>query len=485
MHLSLAVSLTRCRAGDEAVASLALRGQLEEAADLGLQRLSRDAGKGDAMQRSLLCQMVSRLLLALGREQQAQELMQDSLKAYEELSRNWLRWLASLDQGWTFLCMNRPGRAIECFKALVDDAQAPPEVAIEALSCTACALHALGECQRAAHLIEQAIERGGPADLAELIECQQWELVVLRLARRSEGLADHALAIGFRDRMEAAPEPGEARRALAALEARQPVGSLVAHRLQHLQLMMTQLAGAQGTAPFAECLAWLRERRLAGLEVGARIESALVLLAGGSAKAAGDVLQALAPDDAQGRRHRYTVDLQYCQSKLFLLQGQLNDAMQAYKRHVEEAVFMIKRDFAQATRIADRAANADSADAPRLRLPLKYRGAYQYIVDHLSDHQLSIKHVAAHVGVTERSLQMAFRASLGVTPAEFIRRRRMERIRDELQTTGSQGHKVSVHDVAARWGVSNRSTLVQNYRQVFAETPFETLHGRIRGDGAK
>jgi len=61
----------------------------------------------------------------------------------------------------------------------------------------------------------------------------------------------------------------------------------------------------------------------------------------------------------------------------------------------------------------------------------------------------------------------------------------MECIRDELQSTGSSGVKVSVLDVAARWGVSNRSTLAQNYRQVFAETPFETLHGRARSDGVK
>ena len=59
----------------------------------------------------------------------------------------------------------------------------------------------------------------------------------------------------------------------------------------------------------------------------------------------------------------------------------------------------------------------------------------------------------------------------------------MERIRSELQATGATGARVSILDVAGRWGVNNRSTLAQNYRQLYAETPFETLHGS--GNGAK
>ena len=64
-------------------------------------------------------------------------------------------------------------------------------------------------------------------------------------------------------------------------------------------------------------------------------------------------------------------------------------------------------------------------------LPLRYRRAYQYILEHLENRDLSVREVATHVDVTERALQMAFRTHLGMTPAELIRRRRIERIRKE------------------------------------------------------
>ena len=67
---------------------------------------------------------------------------------------------------------------------------------------------------------------------------------------------------------------------------------------------------------------------------------------------------------------------------------------------------------------------------------------------------------------------MAFRLHLGMTPAELIRRRRTEHIRAELRQTNQQD---GVLEVAARWGVANRSTLAMNYRQQFDETPTALL----------
>jgi transcriptional regulator GlxA family with amidase domain len=115
-----------------------------------------------------------------------------------------------------------------------------------------------------------------------------------------------------------------------------------------------------------------------------------------------------------------------------------------------------------------------------MRLPLRYRRAYQYMMEHLSDENLSVRQVAAHIGVTERALQLAFRAHLGVTPAELIRTRRVENIHHELQ---GQAGDAGVLEVASRWGVKNRSTLVHNYRTRFDETPTQTLRGASEGGG--
>jgi transcriptional regulator GlxA family with amidase domain len=82
--------------------------------------------------------------------------------------------------------------------------------------------------------------------------------------------------------------------------------------------------------------------------------------------------------------------------------------------------------------------------------------------------------VAAHIDVTERALQMAFRKHLGLTPAELIRRHRMEGIRNDLRDSTGAGN---VLKTAERWGMSNRSTLAHGYRQLFSETPTGTLRG--------
>ncbi len=85
-----------------------------------------------------------------------------------------------------------------------------------------------------------------------------------------------------------------------------------------------------------------------------------------------------------------------------------------------------------------------------------------------------MRDVAAEVGVTERALQSAFRRSLGLSPTELIRRLRMERIRGELLDDSLNGER-TVLTTANKWGVQNRSTLLNNYRKQFHEAPSETL----------
>ncbi|MBW8831608.1 MAG: helix-turn-helix transcriptional regulator [Burkholderiales bacterium] len=495
MQISLALSVVRCRAGCPASTDLILRGQLSEAVKVGTQRLNRLQISGGAMERALLGQMLGRTLIALGREQEAQEILQEMRKVYDTVSKQWVRWFASLDQGWTFLGQNRAGRAIECFRSVIDDPDVPADIAIETLNCMADALHSLGESRRGMICIEAALERcyrAGLSEIAELVDCHRLELLVMQAARQSNELSDHVLATSYRERADSVPDPSSLRRELVEREQSLECAELVTQRLHHLQLMLTCLAGG-GTSPkFTEVLAWLKERRLAGLESNARIDSAMALLAANSPRAASEALGTLVHTEAQTRQSRYAMDLHYCMSKLYQVQGQMNDSIRAYKQHVEQAVYVIRRDYSQAATLSSSLSpspasseTAETADAARLRLPLKYRCAYQFIVENITDNALSVKHVAAHAGVTERSLQLAFRAHLGMTPAEFIRKRRMECIRGELQSTGSIGAKVSVLDVAARWGVRNRSTLAQNYRQIYAETPFETLHGKTRMTGSE
>ncbi len=484
MQICLAISTTRCQLIDADLTQRVLGGQLDGAVRVGQQALGRDDSPRDPRALSQTGQVVVRTMLALGREEEAQELMQELRRTYDAVSRPWLRWNASLDQGWLFLSQNRPGRAIECFRSVAEDPDAPADLRVEAQHCMVDALAQLGEYGRAANAMDQAMALVGAMPAGRLLalgDVHRLELLVTQHARGRSELCDHAMAQGSQHR-GGLPDATDLRRQLTQREGELIDCELVVRRLQHLQLLLTCVADGGQRAQFGECLTWLKERRLAGLETNARIETAMSLLASGASHAAADVLGNLVRNEVDARRSRYSIDLQYCRSKLLMLQGQVSESMRAYKQHVEDAVFVIKRDFAQATQVRQqvRADGADGADAMRLRLPLKYRAAYQFILDRITDANLSVRDVAAQIGVTERSLQLAFRANLGLTPAEFIRKRRMERIRAELESGGASGVKVNILDVATRWGVSNRSTLAQNYRHVFAETPFETLHGKTR-----
>ncbi len=155
------------------------------------------------------------------------------------------------------------------------------------------------------------------------------------------------------------------------------------------------------------------------------------------------------------------------------MNGRHSDALRCYRQHAQLPLARLRFELTRVpySRFLEQQERAEQADADQLRLPPRYRRAYQYILDHLHDRALSVRRIAAEIDVTERALQMAFRANLGLTPAEVIRKLRMACIRTELQQMAGRD---SVLAVAARWGMANRSTLAHNYRQQFGETPSAT-----------
>jgi AraC-like DNA-binding protein len=81
--------------------------------------------------------------------------------------------------------------------------------------------------------------------------------------------------------------------------------------------------------------------------------------------------------------------------------------------------------------------------------------------------------LAAHAGVSARTLQEAFQRELGSTPLERLRSARMARARADL-LAGDPG-TVSVTDVAARWGFFHLGRFAQAYRATYQELPSQTL----------
>lgn len=104
--------------------------------------------------------------------------------------------------------------------------------------------------------------------------------------------------------------------------------------------------------------------------------------------------------------------------------------------------------------------------AQRAGAPATVRRALTYIEEnaHLA---ITVDDVAAAAFISTRGLQYAFRRALDITPAEALRRARLEGARRDLQS----GNGRSVGEVARRWGFSHSSRFTIAYTQAFGASP--------------
>jgi len=95
------------------------------------------------------------------------------------------------------------------------------------------------------------------------------------------------------------------------------------------------------------------------------------------------------------------------------------------------------------------------------------------------DQPLTIVEICREVGAAERTLHLGFRECFDTTPKRFLKVLRLNAARrclrhPELGTT--------VTDVAMQWGFFHFANFAGDYKQLFAETPSQTLR-RARGTG--
>jgi AraC-like DNA-binding protein len=478
MLLLLALTCERARALDEHLVEMLMSGDLAGALRVGMERLERSASQTDALRHAEVGRLLGRALLAADRAEDAEELFQRLAREYEGLSRGAVRWYASLDQAALALHVGRPGRAAEAWNLVADDEAAPADLRIEAMAGLAQVLLQLGEHRRAALTLGQArrlAQAAGLPGVQDVVAMLEVELAARCRLVTSEGIGDYALNVS-----EAHGEAHTAEglvQALGAQALRMARRPLVVRCLAVLQLLVGgQPHASAGRAQLGSELRWLHEHGYRALEEELRIVSALALLAREDARAALEVLGPLGHGEGGLRGQRHGCELLYCQSRAQVIAGSHLEALRTYKDYARESLYrtMRERALVPRSRFVERALEAEQGDAAMLRLPLRYRRAYRYIIERLADSTLSIRQVAAHIDVTERALQAAFRKYLGMTPAELIRYRRMSGIRNDLL---DQGGAHGVLDTAARWGMANRSTLAHSYRQQFSETPTATLRG--------
>jgi AraC-like DNA-binding protein len=474
----MALSLTskRLRAVSPSMATLLDDSRLASAVQHGRNLLDQGRTRRHPEVDAVVGQATTRALMALERDEEAEELMQRMLKTYDALHRKAIRTLTAVDQAVLLLHLNKPARATATVADIADDVSADPDLRVEVLMLLANAYLSLGQHDSAMRALQVALDITNASALSAmgaLVELMQLNVEVAVHVHSADELSDHDLRA-----VKLWPWPHRSTQELEALlhaaALRFPTNSLAAHRSAQLRAQLRTASNPlMATEEMHNELAWIRSHNLAGVETPFRVEAAIACLGARNAAAANDLLKPLTFDEQKLKQHRFAGEIEYCVSKVHASRGRHGDALHYYKLYSASRILSLRSEAAllRSPRCVSVAADRHSGDSHESRLPARYRRAYRFLIENLDKGELSVRQIAAHIGVTERAVQLAFHKHLGMTPAEVIRERRMANIRADLLDAGAKG---SVLQVAARWGVTNRSTLAHRYKQLYAQSPSQT-----------
>ncbi len=96
------------------------------------------------------------------------------------------------------------------------------------------------------------------------------------------------------------------------------------------------------------------------------------------------------------------------------------------------------------------------------------------------EHPWTVATLAAEVAVSVRSLQAGFAHTVGQPPMKYLRRVRLERVRDEL--TQAPPGTTTISQTATRWGFTHLGRFASEYRGTFGELPSAFLAHPGRSD---
>lgn len=121
--------------------------------------------------------------------------------------------------------------------------------------------------------------------------------------------------------------------------------------------------------------------------------------------------------------------------------------------------------------------HADSIVEPESRSTAWHVGrARDYVHDHLAE-GISITDIAARVGVTPRTLQNGFRKAFNLTPAEYIRRARVDALHRALLAADETA---GVTNLMMNVGIVNFGRYAQYYREQIGVSPSTTLKEKVQ-----
>jgi AraC-like DNA-binding protein len=487
MYFHTLAALNRLHGRDDVLFDLVAQGRISVAVGKAQEALGNSVNAQKSQASALeLATICGDLLLTQDRDEEADDSYRLALKLCASGPRGSVRVLSRRNAGMLSLYQHRLGPAAACFGRIIEDEDASSLQRIEAHFGLAWASHCMGQTSRALDQLDTAADLIDSADKSGqmLLNMLRADLLVQRDLRAHIELQDHVfwrVPARVSVQMQQQPEPLTAAR--ACMTAYEPY-AVVAQRARHLQDLVLASCGDTAALRRAEQHhAWLRQAGLVAAERQARLETALVAITARQVDIARAMIEPLCARASEGPVQRWNVELVYCQAKVHALSGRIDDSLKCYQRYALESVQCLRAETVEPLPAQPGCAvEGGSGEEIELRLPAKYRRAYRFMIQNLDNAELSVHQVADEIGITERALQSMFKAQLGMTPAEVMRRCRIERIRQDLLRDTVTG--ATVIEVAARWGIRNRSTLVTLYRRYFHETPAETLAGRpaSRGD---
>nr|WP_279343800.1 helix-turn-helix domain-containing protein [Variovorax terrae] len=106
----------------------------------------------------------------------------------------------------------------------------------------------------------------------------------------------------------------------------------------------------------------------------------------------------------------------------------------------------------------------------------------QHVQAHLVDPELSLDRIAEQMRCSKRYLHRVFEEE-GVTLDRYIWHSRLARCRDALAEAASSGARVSIAEIAFRWGFSSQAHFSRAFKERYGLTPREFLQRGEAGDG--
>ncbi|EDT42869.1 helix-turn-helix transcriptional regulator [Burkholderia ambifaria] len=382
-------------------------------------------------------QMHADMNLVMGAVAEAEERYRLAQKLMRS-TRHVLRIASCCNAGWQSLFRYRFDAAVSCFARIIDEPRAtPPERALARLGIV-CALHHLGRAADTSQALDAfATEVDGIGAMQEIwhdvLITLRTDLSIQNELRLATEIGDHAF---WQSGLQAdSASLGTDRLHYDSFDQPNPtalVDRLHVPLLRQRMVFLTRLrALARGdrnaTADLGTHLRWAQRNNLIGYERTVRLETALAALVAGLPLIAEGALDPLQKSSHVGGVVGRDLDYLYCLAKIRQLQGRTHESLPLYSDYAVTAMHCLRVEAHMLARFANRTAiHMPQRDDVGARLPPKYLRAYLFLLENINSRDLSVRAMAAEIGVSERALQSTFKRCLGMSPIELIRRCRTE-----------------------------------------------------------